>query len=77
MFPDFDCWVFGSPMLFFVLCLQAGIHGFVADNFECHEYCYTAISATTGRQLLYLIVRDQQVAQEVLKLLGPFLNDVT
>ena len=45
-----------------------GILGFVADNFSCSESLYTAISATAGRQLLYLIVRDQRVAQNVLQL---------
>lgn len=45
-----------------------GIHGFVADNFTCTEHLFTAISATVGRQLLFLIVENPKVVQDVLKL---------
>ena len=46
-----------------------GIFGFVADNFQCDENLYTAISATVGRQLLYLVVRDPSVANDIFRLL--------
>ena len=45
-----------------------GIFGFVADNFQCDENLYTAISATVGRQLLYLVVRDPSVANDIFRL---------